>query len=115
MMLAAATNHADDLFLHVGFTALQALSPSGQSRPFNRGADGLLPAHGAACVALQRLENAVAEGRAIHGVIRGIGLSNDGRAGGFLAPDRNGQVRAMQAAYAMSGIDPASISLVECH
>jgi acyl transferase domain-containing protein len=115
LMLAAATNHADDLFLHVGFTALQALSPTGQSRPFHREADGLLPAHGAACVALQRLEDAVMEGRVIHGVIRGIGLSNDGRAGGFLSPDRAGQVRAMRAAYDMAGIDPASIDLVECH
>lgn len=115
VMFAAATNHSDDLFLHVGFTALQALSPTGQSRPFHREADGLLPAHGAACVALQRLADAEAEGRTIHGVIRGIGLSNDGRAGGFLAPDKGGQVRAMQAAYGKAGIAPQSIDLVECH
>ncbi|MEQ9329181.1 MAG: beta-ketoacyl synthase N-terminal-like domain-containing protein [Rhodospirillales bacterium] len=115
VMFAAATNHSDDLFLHVGFTALQALSPTGQSRPFHREADGLLPAHGAGCVALQRLADAEAEGRVIHGVIRGIGLSNDGRAGGFLAPDKGGQVRAMQAAYASAGIAPQSIDLVECH
>ena len=40
-MLAGAVNRADDLFLHVGFTALGALSPSGQSRPFHADADGL--------------------------------------------------------------------------
>ena len=48
MMLAGAVASADALFIHVGFTALGALSPSGRSRPFHRQADGLLPAEGAA-------------------------------------------------------------------
>ena len=44
VMLAGGVNGADDLFLHLGFTALQALSPSGRSRPFHAEADGLVPA-----------------------------------------------------------------------
>ena len=48
LVLAGAANGADFLFLHVGFSALQALSPSGRSRPFHRDADGLIPAEGAA-------------------------------------------------------------------
>src|SRR4051812_29137378 len=35
LMLAGAVNRADDLFLHAGFTALGALSPTGRSRPFH--------------------------------------------------------------------------------
>ena len=46
LMLAGAVNRADDLFIHVGFSALAALSPTGQSRPFHRDADGLVPARG---------------------------------------------------------------------
>ncbi len=115
LMLAGAVNRADDLFLHVGFTSLQALSPSGRSRPFDRAADGLLPAEGAALVALKRLDDAVRDGDRVFGVIRGVGLSNDGRQRGFLAPDGQGQVRAMRAAYAQSGLDPADIGYVECH
>ena len=34
LMLAGAVNHADDLFIHVGFCALKAMSRSGRSRPF---------------------------------------------------------------------------------
>src|SRR5690606_7569097 len=45
-VLAGAVNRADDLFLHVGFAALRALSRSGRSRPFHAEADGLLPAEG---------------------------------------------------------------------
>ena len=34
LMLAGAVNRADDLFIHVGFCALKAMSRSGRSRPF---------------------------------------------------------------------------------
>jgi acyl transferase domain-containing protein/3-hydroxymyristoyl/3-hydroxydecanoyl-(acyl carrier protein) dehydratase len=115
LALAGGVNHADALFLHLGFTALAAQSPTGQSRPFHRAADGLVPAHGAAIVALQRLSDAVASNAPILGVIRGVGLSNDGRGRGLLVPQQSGQARAMRAAYAMSGLSPRDISLVECH
>ena len=113
--LAGGVNHADDLFLHLGFTALGALSPTGQSRPFHRRADGLVPAQGAAVVVLKRLDDAAAAGDPILGVIRGVGLSNDGRSRGLLVPSEEGQVRAMRTAYAQSGLVPSDISLVECH
>lgn len=115
LMIAAGVNRGDDLFLHMGFTALNALSPTGRSRPFHREADGLIPAEGAACVVLKRLDDAARDGDRILGVIRGIGLSNDGRSRGFLVPDAGGQERAMAAAYAQAGFGPDSVSLVECH
>jgi len=115
VMVAGAVNRADDLFLHIGFTALQALSPSGRSRPFHRDADGLLCAEGAAFVVLRRLQDALSAGDRIFGVIRGVGLSNDGRGQGLLVPSQDGQQRAMREAYAMAGVSPRSVSLVECH
>jgi PfaB family protein len=115
LMLAGGVNCADDLFIHIGFCALSAMSRSGQSRPFHRDADGLVPAEGAALVALMRLSDALAAGHPVLGVIRGIGLSNDGRAGGLLVPAQEGQERAMLLAYAAAGVDPAEVSLVECH
>jgi 3-oxoacyl-(acyl-carrier-protein) synthase/3-hydroxymyristoyl/3-hydroxydecanoyl-(acyl carrier protein) dehydratase/1-acyl-sn-glycerol-3-phosphate acyltransferase len=115
LMLAGAVNRADDLFIHTGFTALGALSPTGRSRPFHAEADGLVPSEGAALVALCRLADAEKKGLRVLGVIRGAGLSNDGRGRGFLVPSQEGQFRALQTAYETSGIDPADISLVECH
>lgn len=115
LMLAGGVARADPLFIHLGFTALQALSPSGQSRPLHKGADGLLPAEGAGLVALKRLSDAVGDGDRIFGVIRGIGLSNDGRQSGFLAPATDGQVRAMRSAYAQAGLAPQDIDFIECH
>jgi len=115
LALAGAVNCADDLFIHVGFTALSAMSKSGQSRPFHADADGLVPAEGAAFVALKRLADARRDGDHIYGVIRGVGLSNDGRGRGFLAPAQQGQQRALQQAYEISGISPSQVSLLECH
>ena len=83
VMLAGAVNRADDLFIHVGFTALKALSKRGESRPFHPEADGLIPADGAGFVVLKRLKDAEAAGDKILGVIRGVGVSNDGRGNGF--------------------------------
>ncbi|MEM7155126.1 MAG: beta-ketoacyl synthase N-terminal-like domain-containing protein [Myxococcota bacterium] len=115
LVLAGAVNRADDLFLHVGFCALKALSPSGHSRPFDADADGLIPGEGAGVVALKRLADARRDGDTIHGIIRGVGLSNDGRGRGFLAPSEEGQRRALEAAYRNAGVDPSEVSLLECH
>lgn len=110
----AAVNGADNLILHIGFSALKALSPTGRSRPFIEGADGLVPSEGAAAVILKRLGD-VKKGEIVHGVIRGIGLSNDGRRKGLLAPDAEGQAEAMRKAYALAGVDPDTIGFLECH
>ena len=87
---------------------MKALSPTGRSRPFIQGADGLVPSEGAAAVVLKRLSD-VRRSDTVRGVIRGIGLSNDGKRKGFLAPDCDGQAEAMRRAYVMSGVDPATI------
>ena len=115
LVLAGGIAAADDFFIHIGFTALKALSQSGRSLPFGQQADGLVPAEGAVVVGLKRLDDAIAHGDDILGVIRGVGLSNDGSAGGLLSPDSAGQVRAIRQAYTNAAIDPSEISFVECH
>ncbi|WP_405976354.1 beta keto-acyl synthase [Streptomyces sp. NBC_00988] len=115
VMVAGAVNRVDNLFLHVGFCGLSALSRTSRSRPFHRDADGLLHGEGAGFVALMRLGDALAAGAPVLGVIRGIGLSNDGRGRGLLSPAEEGQERAMRLAYARAGLAPETVSLVECH
>jgi PfaB family protein len=115
LMVAGAVSCPDRLLIRTGFRALSAASPTGRSRPFHRGADGLVPGEGAALVALMRLDDAIRGGAAILGVIRAIGLSNDGRGGGLLSPAQEGQERAMRLAYAEAGVAPETVSLVECH
>ena len=113
-VLTGGVSRPDCLFTQVGFTQLRALSPSGRCAPFDQTADGLVVGEGAGVVVLKRLHDAVKAGDTIFGVIRGIGLSNDMR-GNLLAPDSEGQLRAMRTAYAQAGWSPADVDLIECH
>ena len=115
IMLAGGINRADDLNIHVGFCNLMAMSQTGRSRPFHKDADGLVPAEGAGFVVLKRLQDAIDNNDRVLGVIRAVGVSNDGRGHGMLVPSQEGQERALKMAYEMSGLKPADISMIECH
>lgn len=114
IMLAGGVSRPDCLYTQIGFSQLRALSPSGRCAPFDAGADGLVVGEGCGIVALKRLSDARRDGDDIHGIIRGIGLSND-IGGNLLAPDAEGQVRAMRQAYAGAGWSPTDVDLIECH
>lgn len=113
-MLAGGVSRPESLYTQMGFSHLQALSPSGCCRPFDARADGLVVGEGAGMVLLKRLDDALRYEDHIYGVIRGIGWSN-GVAGSLLAADPEGQVRAMREAYRQAGWSPAEVDLIECH
>ncbi len=114
LMLAGGANGADSQYTQMGFCQLRALSPSGRCSPFDATADGLMVGEGAGVFVLKRLSDALRDRDAVHAVIAGAGLSNDMR-GNLLAPDKEGQLRAMRAAYTRAGWRPADVDLIECH
>ncbi|MEZ4331579.1 MAG: beta-ketoacyl synthase N-terminal-like domain-containing protein [Myxococcota bacterium] len=92
------------------------LSLSGACKAFDASADGFVRAEGAGVVVLRPLSDALAAGNPIYAVIRGSGISADGRDGGhMMAPGRRGQAQAMRDAYAMAGVSPADVHYVETH
>lgn len=113
-MLAGGVSRPDCLYTQMGFTQLRALSPSGRCSPFDETSDGLVVGEGAGIVLLKRLDDAIRDGDRVHVVIRGIGLSND-IGGSLLAPDSEGQLRAMQNAYRQADWSPDDVDLIECH
>ncbi len=113
-MLAGGVSRPECLYTQMGFTQLLALSKSGRCAPFDATCDGLIVGEGAGIVVLKRLDDAMRDGDRIHGVIRGIGLSND-IGGSLLAPDSEGQLRAMREAYVQAGWSPDAVDLIECH
>ncbi len=113
-MLAGGVSRPDCLYTQVGFSQLRALSPSGRCAPFDRDADGLVVGEGAGMFVLKRLEDAIRDQDTIWGVIKGFGLSND-MGGSLLAPASEGQVRAMQQAYATASWIPEDVDFIECH
>jgi acyl transferase domain-containing protein/NADPH:quinone reductase-like Zn-dependent oxidoreductase/acyl carrier protein len=92
------------------------LSLSGACKAFDASADGFVRAEGAGVVVLRPLADAIEEGNPIYAVIRGSGISTDGRDGGhMMAPGRHGQAQAMRDAYAQAGVAPSEIHYVETH
>ncbi|WP_136525291.1 beta-ketoacyl synthase N-terminal-like domain-containing protein [Geomonas ferrireducens] len=113
-MLTGGLSRPDPLFTQMGFSQLRALSRRGICSPFDASGDGLVVGEGAGIFVLKRLDDALAQGDRIYGVIRGIGLSND-VGGSLLAPMADGQLRAMRAAYVKAGWTPQDVDLIECH
>ncbi|QLE76480.1 acyltransferase domain-containing protein [Streptomyces rectiverticillatus] len=118
VMLAGAVHHCHDITLWSVFSQLRALSPSQRIRPFHRRADGLLIGEGSAVVVLKRLADAQRDGDRVYAVVRGTGVSGDGRSSGLLSPDPGGQVRAVRQAWRAAGLDPRAphcLGLLEAH
>src|SRR5207244_6376780 len=76
-MLTGGLSRPDPLYTQMGFSQLRALSPTGTASPFGEDADGLVVGEGAGIFVLKRLADAIRHGDTIHGVIAGVGLSND--------------------------------------
>ncbi|WP_224982326.1 beta-ketoacyl synthase N-terminal-like domain-containing protein [Geomonas agri] len=113
-MLTGGLSRPDPLYTQMGFAQLRALSRRGICSPFDASGDGLVVGEGAGIFVLKRLDDAIAQGDRIYGVIKGIGLSND-VGGSLLAPMADGQLRAMRSAYEKAGWQPQDVDLIECH
>lgn len=92
------------------------LSPDGHCRPFDHNGKGTIFSDGAGVVLLKSLEDAERDGDVIYGIIKGVGVNNDGgNKGSFTAPSAEGQANAISKALFDAEIEPAEISYVETH
>jgi len=114
MMLAGGVHTTTPPQLYMMFALLKALSRTDIS-PFDAGADGTLLGEGLGILVLKRLGDALRDGDRVYAVVKGVGSASDGRALGLLAPRLEGQLLAMQRAYAENGVDPDTVELIEAH
>ncbi|WP_025365241.1 SDR family NAD(P)-dependent oxidoreductase [Paenibacillus polymyxa] len=91
------------------------LSHTGHCYTFDDRADGMVPGEAVGAVVLKRLEEAVADGDHIYGVILGSGINQDGTTNGLTAPSQKSQERLEQYVYDTFHIHPEQIQLVEAH
>jgi 3-oxoacyl-[acyl-carrier-protein] synthase II len=101
--------------VHAMFAAMDALSPSGVSRPFDARRDGFVMGEGAAILILEDEEQARARGAKILGYVRGFGASSD--ANHLTAPEPNGvgAAKAMKRAIEDAGAQPEDVVYVNAH
>jgi len=97
------------------FSALDALSESGISRPFDVRRDGFVMGEGAAVLVLEDGEQARERGANILAHVRGYGATTD--AYHLTAPDKEGAgaAEAIRIALADAGLEPADVVYVNAH
>jgi 3-oxoacyl-[acyl-carrier-protein] synthase II len=97
------------------FAALDAMSHTGISRPFDARRDGFVMGEGGAVLILEDGEKARARGATILGRVAGYGATSD--AYHLTAPDKEGTgaVAAMRAAMADAEIEPSDVVYINAH
>lgn len=95
------------------FSQATALSHS-DSRPFDHRADGLIVAEAYVAVVVKTLDRALADGDPIQAVIRGLGISTDGKGRSLWAPRSEGQIAAIRRAYS-APVEISDVQYIEAH
>jgi acyl transferase domain-containing protein/acyl carrier protein len=99
----------------IQMTKLQALSPDGVCRSFDAEAKGYVRSEGGGLVVLKRLDQALADGDPILGVIRGSAVNQDGESNGISAPNGDAQQQVIAAALHEAGWSEADLDYIETH
>ncbi|KIZ01150.1 Phenolpthiocerol synthesis polyketide synthase ppsA [Monoraphidium neglectum] len=110
-------------YVLLGALASGAVSPTGDSRPFDAAANGFVRAEGAVAILLVpvgpcSLELGDALGGAAlrpYGYIVGSGAGADGAKPSAVAPSAAAQQRLMRQVHKRAGVDPADVCYVEAH
>ena len=102
-------------YTHILTAKTGALTRTGKCHTFDQSADGFVPAEGVAAILLKPLDKALADGDHIYGVIKGSACNQDGSTNGITAPSSESQKNMQLRVYRESGIDPSTVSYVECH
>jgi acyl transferase domain-containing protein/NAD(P)-dependent dehydrogenase (short-subunit alcohol dehydrogenase family)/acyl carrier protein len=115
MAIVGGVDTAQSPFGYMCFAKAQALSPRGRCRTFDESADGIAISEGISMMVLKRLEDAERDGDRIYAVIKGVAGSSDGKGKSMTAPRLEGQILALQRAYARAGVRPSTVGLIEAH
>ncbi len=115
MVVTGGVDTLNDIFMHMCFAKTQALSTTGDARPFSKDADGTVLGEGIGILVLKRLAAAQKDGNRIYALIRGLGSSSDGKSQSIYSPRPEGQAQALRSAYENAAINPATVGLIEAH
>jgi acyl transferase domain-containing protein len=99
----------------IAFSKTGMLSPRGQCRTFDAGADGYVRGEGAGVILLKPLKRAIEDGDRIYGIVKGTAVNHGGRSPTLTSPNAFAQSQVIQEAYKNAGIPPDRVSYIEAH
>ena len=91
------------------------LNKDGKCYTFDSRGSGYGRGEGSATVVLKRLDEALANGDSIRGVIRNTAINQDGKTNGISLPNKQAQKDLVQSIYQSAGLDPVDTGYVEAH
>lgn len=97
------------------FDDANMLAADGRCKTFDADADGYVRGEGCGVVILKPLRTAKLDGDRILAVVRGSAVNQDGRSTGLTAPNVLSQEALLRAAYAVAGVSPADVGMIEAH
>lgn len=115
MALAGGVNVISGVNNYLDLAKAGFLSPTGQCKPFDASADGYCRADGAGLVVLKKLEQALADGDGILGVIAGVGTNQAGLSSSITAPDPAAQQALYRTVLHQAGVQANQVTYVEAH
>ncbi|AWX58468.1 SDR family NAD(P)-dependent oxidoreductase [Brevibacillus brevis] len=90
-------------------------SSKGRCESFGKDGDGYVPGEGVGAALLKPLEDAIADGDHIYGIIKGTAINHGGKTNGYSVPSPVAQADVIGEAIKDAGIDPRTISYIEAH
>ena len=92
------------------------LSPDGYCKSFDERANGYVRSEGVGVVYLKKLDQAIADGNKIYGIVRSTVCNSDGYTSeGFTVPSESSQTKMLGDAYALSDIKTDRLQYIEAH
>jgi polyketide synthase PksN len=91
------------------------LSPEGQCKTFDEGANGFVPGEAVGVLVLKPLSAALRDGDHLYGVIKGSAINQDGRTNGITAPSSLSQAEVELEVYDKFGLSPETFQYLEAH